>query len=240
MKKEGIHEDVTGVPALLTTDCVVLELPGGMHKPVSYLDFIKLLPRVDEIDSGEDGFQFPPGVFYFKRSKDVIHMSTYHPESNRTLTYTGWGSEPRLIVTPNIIISYFLVREESANGLIWRMKETYYFSTDLDVTALPNSFINKMDPLNHIFGLPFTNYRHPSGLMCYGKNSVPLVFPGNNLKYARWYYDFLWESPFNDDLGLGSVKQSARPSHITWYNLLAELAKTNSAFPYNKLQGYPT
>jgi hypothetical protein len=72
--------------------------------------------------------------------------------------------------------------------------------------------------------------------MCYGGNSMPSHFQDNNLQGLNWYYQFLFESPFNNDLGLRSLKEEVVAQD--WFKTLETAAKNNEPFPYEKLRGY--
>lgn len=73
--------------------------------------------------------------------------------------------------------------------------------------------------------------------MCYGRNTMPVRFAEGSLRGFDWYYQYLFESPFNSDLGLYGVSGK---SVNEWFALLAERAANGQTFPYSDLVGFTT
>jgi hypothetical protein len=136
------------------------------------------------------------------------------------------------VKTPNIIISHKL---EKHNNKQWRTVGSRFFCTDKRSGALSKGLIWDQNPTNRVYLSPFPN-TYAEGHMCYGGNSMPSHFQDNNLQGLNWYYQFLFESPFNNDLGLRSLKEEVVAQD--WFKTLETAAKNNEPFPYEKLRGY--
>jgi hypothetical protein len=230
-----IHGHVDGTYDLecmefkMTPTCVVVKC-NGVDKFISLDSFLSALAASSSSAAGNtlEGFLLPSNTFYFARSLTNIQLSCYYTGGIRNVKYY---SSDRPSVVPNLIVSHTLTKIQDA----WSVGASKYFVTDMPASSLPNRFVNAISPQEHIFQMCFTN-TYIDGRMCYGGNSMPQVFRQNNFRGLDWYYQFLFETPFNDDLGLPGVKN--RPSPSTWYTKLAELAAEGKPFPYQDLNGY--
>jgi hypothetical protein len=225
-KVEVLLQDVQ-----IFTDHVKVILNGGVEKAISLNDFRNILNSVIGIheDQKLEGFNLPSNVFYFAKSGNEIQLSCYYQARKAVIQYYD---KKMPIVMPNVIISHVL---ERTGEKIWRVRSSKYFCTDFSVSRLPRDFINRLDHSNHIFLLPMSN-TYDNGNMCYGGNQMISRFSENNLRGLDWYYQYMFESPFNDDLGVYAIRRSMPPKE--WYALLSELAKEDKPFPYEKLTGY--
>lgn len=224
--------EVLAQEAFFMEDCVKVVLTGGVEKLVSYDTFFGIIKNLSNVMDNQaiDGFNLPSNTFFFAKSGDRIQLSCYY--SSRITSMKYWDSKFN-IVTPNIIISHTLAKD-GKDGC-WKMTGSRYFCTDLSVGNLPKTFIYGISHKEHIFLLPMTN-TYSEGNMCYGSNSMPQKFTDNNLRGLDWYFQYLWETPFNDDLGLYAVNTSSNPR--AWYHSLRDLASSNQPFPYEKLRGF--
>lgn len=222
--------EVMAQEAYFLEDCVKVVLSGGVEKLVTYDTFINIIKRVTNTleDSALEGFCLPSNVFYFAKSGDSINLSCYYASKVCNLKY---GRSAFDILMPNLIVSHILTKGSKAKE--WRISSSRYFCTDLNVGNLPKTFINSVNSNARVWLMPMSN-TYPEGNMCYGGNSMPLSFADNNLRGLDWYYQFLWESPFNDDLGIRAT--GMYPSD--WYTLLKKCADEKLEFPYNKITGF--
>jgi hypothetical protein len=226
--------DVQCQPVKLMNDCVIMTLGDGnaeIDKRISYEDFLAIVRSAvgRKNDEQLNGFSMPSNCFYFASSASTIQLSCYYQERTAILKYRTLKFP---IKVPNMIISHVLERQGSS-GRAWRVTASKYFCTDSAVSRLPRTFINSIDHTNRIYLSAFTN-TYEDGKMCYGGNSMPSVMSDNNLRGLQWYYEFLFDSEFNDDLGVKATGMS--PSE--WYQLLKEAAAKDEPFPYSKLRNY--
>lgn len=213
-------------------DHVEVEIHAGLKKQISYGSFKEIinksLNQVDVETAVITGFSPPSSVFFISQSANAMSLNCYYPGGNKPLIY---GSRKMEFAAPNIIIGFTLKKDSSD----WVIASANYFCTDLPVGKLPRTFINSVDHKKGIYLLPMTN-TYGGGNMCYGGNSMPARFKDNNLRGLDWYYKYLWESPFNNDLGLQSINNKVDPGK--WYEMLDKCAKRNDVFPYVDLAGY--
>jgi hypothetical protein len=228
-------------PAPVLVDAVVQEvqffedhvraiLSGGVEKLLSHDEFRAILNKTLGVTESQklDGFNLPSNVFYFAKSSSEIQISCYYQSRVAEIRY---HNKKMKIVLPNIIISHIL----NANGKQeWQMQSSKYFCTQKTVSQLPRTFIDKVDHGAGIYLQPMSN-TYDEGRMCYGQNQMVNRFVENNLRGLDWYYQYMFESPFNDDLGIRAV---AETNPKAWYSELEQLAKQDKPFPYNRLRGY--
>jgi hypothetical protein len=215
----------------IMAECVRVTLTGGIQKVISLEDFRTIFNSMlgTSEETKLDGFNLPANVLYFAKSGSELQVSCYYPSRVAQIRYNSYTKD---IIMPNLIISHSL---EKQSDRTWKVKRSRYFCTDYSVGKLPKTFINNVDHANHIFLMPMSN-TYAEANMCFGGNSMPHVFAENNLRGLDWYYQYMFESPFNDDLGIIAVGHSMTPS--SWYSFLETLAKENKPFPYEKLLGY--
>lgn len=218
--------------AYFMKDCVKVVLTGGVEKLISYESFVGVLRDITRTvsDSRLESFKMPSNVFFFAKSGDQMQISTYY--SSRVCNLKYWDSKFD-VVTPNIIISHTL--SKGAKDGLWKITGSRFFCTDQSVGNLPTDFIFNVNHNARIWLIPLSNtYRE--GNMCYGNNQMPMQFVDNNLRALDWYYQYLWVSPFNDDLGVKAV----RGMNVSdWYKHLKHCADHKLPFPYEKLIGHP-
>ena len=198
-----------------------------------YIALDKLIEVLEQNSGGGNmdslpGALLPSKTFFFARLAGKIRLSCYYPGEVRPVNYNGIVRDS---VVPNIIISHELQTYNDA----WTVQSSKYFCTPKPVSAMPDKFINARDPSLGVFVLPFTN-TYNDGRMCYGGNTMPSGFRGNNLRGLDWYFQYLFETPFNGDLGVSALRVRANPDD--WYARLASLAANDQPFPYNELDGF--
>lgn len=238
LKLEEKLVEVNGQHVILLEDCVAFMIgdeKSQIEKRITYEDFNSIIGAVvnHRNEQAMEGFQLPSNCFYFGRSGNDINLSCYYGERIAEIRHM---SKKYTIKTPNIIISHRLVRH---NSKTWRMESnrTRYFSTNAKVGNLPKTFIADADHSKHIYLMPFPN-TYSEGALCFGGNSMPSQFTDNNLRGLDWYYQVLFESPFNNDLGIRALRDE--PSIEGWFQKLADVAKSDAAFPYESIRGYKT
>ncbi|MNK27622.1 hypothetical protein D3C87_459840 [compost metagenome] len=226
--------DVLAQELILLEDCVIVKIGKGAaetEKRISYEDFKTILNTAlgRREDEKLDGFHLPSNCFYFAKSASAIQISCYYQERTADIKYM---SSTMTIRVPNIIISHTLTRHP---GGVMKLTGTRYFCTDVPVNRLPqDKFINQVENSKRIFLNPFSN-TYNEGHMCYGGNSMPQTYNDNNLRGLDYYYQFLFNSPFNNDLGISAVSNTYVEN---WYMDLADVAKQpDPKFPYNRLRG---
>lgn len=227
--------DVYGQEVVLLEDCVVLKLGSNgktIDKKITYEDFQAIMSKALDVrvNNSIEGFSLPSNCFYFAKSGTEIQLSCYYAENVSEIKF---GSAKYRVKFPNTIISHKLQKIAGNNN--WQQRGAKYFVTDHKVSALTKKFIYQVDHPDRVWLFPFPN-TYGDGAMCYGGNSMPYQFTSGNLAGLNWYYQFLFESPFNNDLGLRSV--SGDPSITGWFNKLVTAAKEDKPFPYEDLRGF--
>lgn len=207
---------------------------GGVDKFISYSSFIDTLRKHVERDSVDEmgsvkGSSLPPNCTWLGKSSSVMELNFYYPERVRTITYYDSKME---VTIPNVILYHRLVSTSDGEYTVSLSK---YFCTDLTGDRVPKELINGIDHGKRIFLFPFSNTYDHAG-MCFGNNSMPRIIKKANLRELNWYYEYLFNSPFNDDLGIEAAK--GRPAVRNWYSDLAAAAKAGTGFPYERLSGF--
>lgn len=224
--------------AVFTPDAVKVVFSTGQEKHIAYRDFIQALSEsLNEETTLTEGmpFNLPSNVFYFAAGVASINMNMYYPAKVSKLKFQDPSTGKVVefdIVMPNLILAISLKPGNTKNS--WRVTSSKYFCTDLPVNKLPKTFINFVSATQRVFLLPMSN-TYTEGHMCFGNNSMPVNFAENNLRGLDWYYQYLWESPFNTDLGIRAVPGMEVKA---WYNLLKKAAAENQPFPYDRLHGW--
>lgn len=228
--------EVNGQEVVLLDDSVIVKGVGGIAKTVSYEDFINSILKAANTLYKETklALTLPTSAFYVAVGPTEVDVSCYYEEGIKPFQFvTEKGEVDKFdIVVPNIIVSHKLKREKND----WVNMDAYYTVTDTPVNKLPmDRLIMNVDRPKHIYLMPFTN-AYDSCNMCYGGNKMPARFVDNNLRGLDYYYNFLWESPFNNDLGIRSkVDRSKFGTPKQWYHFLRDLAKDKKPFPYEHL-----
>lgn len=212
-------------------DHVRVVIAGGIEKIVSLEDFRNILNASlgTSEETKMDGFNLPSNVFYFAKSGAQLQLSCYYQSRISPIQYNG---RTRNILMPNLVVSHTL---NKTGEQAWVVRSTKYFCTDLSVGRLPREFIGSINTSKHVFLMPMSN-TYQEANMCFGANNMPTRFTENNLRGLDWYYQYMFESPFNDDLGIIAIGHSMTVSE--WYTHLEKLATEGGAFPYAKIRGF--
>lgn len=229
-EKPSIEFDTSFISANFFSDYVEMDLGKNVKKCLSYPDFRKILNNVVHEESKEElpGILPPSNIIFFSQNAKEIRLTCYYPSSIRTLHY---ANRKREIVTPNMIISHILGKD----GKDWIVKSSRYFCTDNPVSKLPKTFIYEVNHGNRIYLSAMSN-TYADAKMCFGNNSMPVRFKDDNLRGLDYYYKFLWETAFNDDLGIAAI---SRGSYVNeWYQTLVDAATEKKKFPYERLVGW--
>jgi hypothetical protein len=228
--------DVNGQHVILLEDCVAFMVgdeKSQIEKRITYEDFNAIVGAVvnHRNEQSMEGFQLPSNCFYFARSGSDIHLSCYYSERIAEVKHL---TKKYVIKTPNLIISHKLFK---GGDKTWKIEanRSRYFCTNAKVGNLPKAFIDQVEHSKHIYLMPFPN-TYSEGALCFGGNSMPSQFTDNNLRGLDWYYQVLFESPFNNDLGIRALRDE--PSIEGWFKKLSDVAKANTDFPYESIRGY--
>lgn len=229
-KEEYIAE---GIKADLLEESVRLELGKGFYKFVSYPDFAaSLLNLVDKNNETSVGKEFilPPNVYYMSVGTAKISLGMFYPECSRELIYR---SDKQVRVIPNIIICHEL---SYRNGNKWGVTRTKYWGSIKPLQELPRLPFLGGSPAAGLSLLPFTNV-YDNGDLCFGSNVRVSEIISPDFRQLHWYYEMLFTSPFNDDLGLKGLKRNSKfkSDNVSWYKHLADLALENKKFPYSEV-----
>lgn len=213
-------------------DHVSVSLENGMSKDISSRDFARSLVASLGIEDTTDkellSVALPPNVYYLKIVGEEIKLACYYPGGSRLLKYY---TKEIPIIFPNVVISHSLRMKKSEI----QMQGTLYFCTDLTFSQLPQKWPDRVDVQQRMFLLPMSN-TYSDGKMCYGHNIMPNQFPEGNLRGLDWYYQYIFETPFNDDLGIRALPSSIEVK--SWYEKLRKLLSEDKPFPYELLRGY--
>ena len=226
--------------AIFMPEAVKITFGNGMEKYISYQEFLRVLTSIVDntqvTTKGGESFMLPSNVFFFSHSSTEVCINTYYtardshlkfikPDTNKATSFD--------ITMPNLILAITLTA--GRNKKDWRVTGSKYFCTDLPVSKLPKNFINSVRHSDHVFLMPMSN-TYGEGNMCTGGNTMPSNMTENNLRALDWYYQYMWESPFNSDLGVRALKRNMEVH--SWYDLLKKKAEKKEPFPYDLLTGW--
>ena len=178
--------------------------------------------NIGKVESLES-FRLPRNTTTFAHGPRTAKLQVYFPQCRRDVTHTGLKDKLNIAV-PNIIIVFDLNKSNTQST--WGVGNAVYFCTSREIGAIEERFVSAKD--KDIWVLPFPNI-FSSGKPCYGGNSMPTGFIENDLRGLLWYYEFLFSSPFNNDLSIPSISTGDSPTK--WLNRLAKA----EAFPYDLL-----
>lgn len=216
-------------------DYVEVQMGDKVVKRVSHEDFKQIVNKVDTRQVQEDikGVLPPSNTIFMSQSGGRTYINCYYPGGKRAFKYqSSSGVRDMEILVPNIIISHSLETERATGDLI--VTGTYYYCTDLPISRLPKKFINEFSNDSRIWLLPMSN-TYQEGKMCYGQNNMPVRYKDGNLRGLDYFYSFLWDTPFNNDLGIHAV---GGVGVSEWYDLLRRCAQEGKPFPYSFLRGW--
>lgn len=233
-----IPEPTVEKPALtidILQNCARITDVSGMAKLVS-LDsmasaLVAFLSQAGESTGKQE--HFSPNLVYRERSPSSMYLLYYYPETHRPFQYLS-DLKFEKIVVPNIVIGISLTK----SGEEWRVNSAFYLTTKLSLNQLSRERLATSMIRNGSFTtMPFTNV-YSDGRLCYGGNSMPISITKDDFRPLSWYYEVLWNSPFNDDLGIYSLRdlRGKFPHYRDWFKHLASLAEQGKPFPYDELK----
>jgi hypothetical protein len=209
---------------------VEMEMENGMTKAITLADFHAALGTALNVEDNSAGYLLPSNCYYFAPGAVEVKLWCYYPGKVREITHIGGNrsgstaTKKYKIPFPNTIVTHKMRR----NGDQVEWQDSRYFATSKTLGQLPMEFIWTADPSQQIWALPFTNV-YDEGRLCYGSNSKPQAFT-NNFRGLDWHFSLLFNSPFNDDLGIRNTVDRWNPAD--WYT---ELTK-HTTFPYEFLK----
>lgn len=227
------YEDQPGFHMQLFRDFVRLELLNGAVKDYSYADFTQAFLAfrgvLNEKEEAADSplMKLPRNVYAIRNLKTRLTIGQYYPEGKQIVNYLGTKRES---VVPNILVVTTLIKQKDFRYTLEAVK---YWCTNRLYEQFDKEIYTSRSVASGIQYLPFSN-TYEDGTLCYGNNSVTREFLANDLRAIRGYYDVLFNSPFNNDLGIRALHNT--PDHgfsvASWYDHLAALAAENKPFPY--------
>lgn len=197
---------------------------NNLKKNISLETFKEILDgMMVESDSTIPAFQLPYGCYSFAVSGTSMQIGCYYPSSKRTIIYKPGDREYKYeVVMPNVVIAHFLSKDKNQ----WVVDRTKYFCTSKTVTQLPEALLMQSDRGNNIFLIPISNM-YDNGEMCFGNNTMPRRMT-QNLRGLDYYYQILFDAPYNNDLGVKALRLG---SPVDWFPQWAECTE----FPYQRL-----
>lgn len=228
-------KEFTVQSASFTESFVQVSLASGLTKNLSWADFVKIMMEVNgSIQSAplrSSPFLLPPNTYYFNPQDGVIDLNVYHPSAVKKCTFYGKDYQCRV---PNIVLSFTLKFDiKTGKGGVNSVK---YWCTDKPAGNMPVGPITNHNHKQGIYLLSMPNVYERADL-CFGQNVMPSQVINFDLRGLHWYYDVMWNSPFNNDLGVPGLKNNRDVE--TWLKLLAQKATDNQPFPYEMLRGHP-
>jgi hypothetical protein len=229
--ESSLRQKLESLPVIIHGDYVEVEVFKGVHKKISHEEFKKIISQLTTqvVQENVAGVAMPSNVIFFSQTGNRIYITMYYAGGVRNLKYESSKFD---ILAPNIIISHTLTMD---NAKDWLVSDSRFFCTDVPISKLPKTFIGGVDASKRIFLLPMSN-TYQEAKMCYGNNNMPVRYKDNNLRGLDYYYSYLWDTPFNNDLGIHSV--GSRTSVSGWYHLLKKAAEEKKPFPYSLLRGW--
>ena len=219
---------------VLFTEKSALITAGKFEKRISIEDFYLLLGRQITKTTESDGksFSLPVGCVVFEQKFKKIRLVCFYPETIKEVTYkNGDGSNVTTkaykIPFPNLLIQVTL--KEQDNGDWLGDPPLYYVSSEPLSRIIDSVKTNSVSPqLDNIFIVPFTNF-YDNGTMCYGTSNYFSRFSNNDLRGINYYYQVIFDSAFNNHLGIHNINFKGGMK-----DLLTHLS-TLETFPYHLL-----
>lgn len=225
--------ETPGVFITLLTNFVRVEMLNGAVRDYSYADFVKVFLKfhgaldTEETSTGPS-MKLPRNVYVLDQTSSRLRLGQFYPECIQSVNYLD---NIRPSVVPNIIITTILRKEKTG---VYRMEDVKYWCTNRTFESFDKELITARNIGRGIQYLPFSN-TYETGSLCFGTVPVTREFKDNDLRAVRRYYDLLWESAFNNDLGVRALSDRGDTTVSQWYKLLADLAKEGKPFPYSKI-----
>jgi hypothetical protein len=208
---------------------VEVKMPNGMNKAISLGDFVTILAKTMNEETAINTMLMPAGCYVIGQTLTEMKLSCYYPGKVREVEFIykdGSGNKPKKfkIPFPNTIISHKLNKVTDH----WMHTDSKYFATSKSVTELGNNFIWERDYAKQIWVLPLGNI-YPEAKLCQGTNVIPKGPYKDNLRGLDWHFAVLYNSSFNNDLHIPSVRNGYRCED--WFAIISE----HKVFPYELL-----
>lgn len=220
------------ISAVIYQDRAILNA-GGLTKEVSIASLISVLTAESPKDLPTISAALPSGVFALSITDEDMKINVYKPGGSREIKYKPDSKLHKYVIPfPNMILYYHLtkIKGDAVGGAKWQIQTVNYFVTPKTQSQMPSTIISSHNAASGIFLVPFSNFYNTGGL-CYGGNTMPMRH-GDNLKGLDYFYDIIFESPFNNDLGVRMTINGARHSVGEFYKELSKLTE----FPYEELR----
>lgn len=228
--------------AKIFSDKVVLtDAKGANEKQISPQDFVATLGKhiASEVSGPKSTQRLPHGTIFVERTLNETFVAIYYQGGEHTYRLNIGGKETtHKIIRPNIVLEAKL-----SNGNSHGLLGYYFYCTPTEAEVMAHRYHKGFKQMtrnypdaSHRQGIhlvPFTNM-YDNGTMCLGGNSVPSVYPPDDLSGLNRYFDILANSPGNSDLpirGLSGALAAHSGAHTTFFRKLSEL----KAFPYDQL-----
>jgi hypothetical protein len=230
---EADGKAVKGQEVVIFPTHVEVKMADGTVKCISTGDFSAVLTGTLQAEVQAASILLPANCYYWSQTLNDLKLSCYYPGRVRPITHiardnsaTGNAKPAKYdIPFPNVVISHKFKRANDK----WDWKESKYLATSKTIAQLPLTFLWNVEAEEQIWPLPVSNM-YEDGRMCYGSNSIPRMFK-DNFRGLDWHFAILYNSPFNDDLGVHGTA-SVRRSVTEWYKELA----IHKTFPYELMK----
>lgn len=225
----NVNSHIQMQPVKLYPHHVALEI-NGVEKTISLMDFKQMLDQQLQIDTKLDPVQLPPNVYLFARAANMLQLSCYYPERRATLKHGERGAPPsRLtavkdVLLPNVIITHTLKQDNNH----WQLTDSRFLACSKTINQITDgTFQTQASAELGTFRMPYPNF-YDDFRMCYGQNT-PIMRYNNNLRGLDYFYQLIWEAPFNYDLGINVPTYQGRIP--AWFDHLTKC----ETFPYELL-----
>ena len=159
----------------------------------------------------------------------IIKPKLHTPSS--FIVVSNDSTEPNTVKIVSII-SVYLSKSDSN---IFKVTDSKYFATKEPLGSISRTLATSSSGFSN---LPFSNV-YDSGSLCFGTAMKISSFTPPDLRGVHSYYQVLFDSAFNNDLGIKALKSGRRQEPVSkWYDYLATLAADKKPFPYKELQIY--
>lgn len=216
-------------PVKLYPHHVELEI-NGVAKAISLMDFKQMLDQQLQVDTKLDPVQLPPNVYLFARAGSMLQLSCYYPERRATLRHGERGATKdrqkavENVLLPNVIITHTLKQDNNH----WLLTDSRFLACSKTINQITDgTFQTSASAEAGTYRMPYPNF-YDDFRMCYGQNT-PIMRYNNNLRGLDYFYQLIWEAPFNYDLGINVPTFQGRIPE--WFKHLT----TCEAFPYDLL-----
>ena len=191
------------------------------------------LTKVRENITTGSGIKLPFGTYLLRESEKTLCVGMYEEGSTKEILYSGNRNDAAKkykIPFPNMIVTAQLNKTVKDGHSVWTAtaEDVKFFATPLTPVSLPQFFFFGPNREKQVSALPLPNF-YGGNHMCVGHNSVPTIFPLDDVSNLRRYFHILYESPFNDDLSIRGLKESMPPK--SWIEYLSK----QETFPYDLL-----